>query len=161
MMNTSEVKKLPSFVFASFGQRFFAYLIDLLLINAFSSLTLTIYRVLGFYSSDGSFSLFNISTILIYLSYFVLLTKYNQGQTLGKMIMRVRVISLEDKELSWSDVFYREWIGRYIQKKIILLYFFYFFTKRKQTTADLITDTVVVSEKKYLDLKDYLALEQP
>lgn len=159
MLKNKEVKTLPALVFGTFGQRFLAYLIDILLINAISSLFFNIYSLFELYNDGGSFSLFNITTLSIYFGYFVLLTKFNQGQTIGKMILGLRVVSLYREDLSWSDVLYRELVGRYIQKRIKVLYLLLFLTERKQTMADVITDTVVISEKKYLDLKDYLALE--
>lgn len=152
-----DVQNLPAFVYASFGQRFLAYLIDIILISAIRSVILSSYELVGLSNSGANFGLFSLTGALIYFSYFILLTKYNQGQTIGKMILGLRVLLLSGAPLTWSDVLYRELISRYIQKKIKLLYFLLFFTKRKQTMADLISDTVVISEKSYLDLKDYLA----
>lgn len=159
MLKNKELKTLPAFVFGSFTQRFLAYLIDILLINAVSSFFLNIYKLFELYNRGGSFSLFNITPLFIYFGYFVLLTKFNQGQTIGKMILGLRVVSLYREDLSWSDVFHRELIGRYIQKQIKILYLLLFLTERKQTMADVFADTVIISEKKYLDLKDYLAIE--
>lgn len=150
------VKNLPAFVYASFSQRFLAYLIDIVLIRAIRSVIFSSYELGGFFNNGSSFGLFSITGAFIYFLYFILLTKLNQGQTIGKMVLGLRVLLLSNEQLNWSDVIYRELISRYIQNKIKLLYFFIFFTKKKQTMADLISDTVVVSEKKYLDLKDYL-----
>ena len=76
------------------------------------------------------------------------------------MIFSLRVLSIDHVNISWEDVFYRELIGRYIQKKIKIFYLLLFLTKQNQTMADLVTDTVVVSEKRYLDLEEYLVLEK-
>lgn len=153
---SGEIKNLPAFVFASFSQRLLAYLIDVILIRAVRSVILNSYELLGWYDSGANFGLFSLTVAIIYFSYFILLTKYNYGQTIGKMILGLRVSLLSGEQLSWTDVLYRELVGRYIQNKIKLLYLFLFLTHRKQTIADLITDTVVISEKRYLDFKDYL-----
>lgn len=160
MMEIKEVEKLPKFVYGSFNKRFIAFMLDILLIGSISSFVLNIYRLFGWYNSGTNFSLFNVTSLVLYLAYFSLLTKFTNGQTLGKMVMGLRVVSLTHEELTWSDVLTREVVGRYIQKKIIILYLLVFVTKRKETPADLFTDTVVISEEAYLDLKEYLKIER-
>lgn len=156
MVEIKEVRHLPKFVYGSFNNRLLAYLIDILLISSISSFVLTIYDFFGWYDSGANFSLFNITALVLYLAYFSLLTKFTNGQTIGKMIMGLRVVSFDHEELSWEDVLTRELIGRYIQKKIMILYLLVFVTKRRETPADLFTDTVVISEGAYLDLKEFL-----
>lgn len=159
MIEMNKVENLPTFVYGSFNKRFIAYVIDILLINAVSSLIFTIFRLIGWSDSGTNFGLFSVTAMVLYLAYFVLLTKMTNGQTIGKMIMGLRVVAFDHEELSWSDVITRELLGRYIQKKLMILYFFVFFTKRKETPADLFADTVVISEGDYLDLKEYLQKE--
>lgn len=156
MVEIKNAKRLPQFVFGNFSKRALAYLIDILIISSVSSLVLKIYRIFGFYDSGTNFGLFNLTSIVFYLVYFTLLTKLTSGQTLGKMVLGLRVISLNGSELSWGDVLTRELIGRYIQKKVMVLYLIVFFTKRRETLADLFTDTVVISEKDYQDLQEFL-----
>lgn len=156
MVESKEVRSLPRFVYGSFNSRFIAYFIDSLLINAVSSVVLTLYSVFGRSDSGTNFGLFSVTGLILYLAYFSLLTKVTNGQTIGKMIMGLRVVSLDHEELSWGDVLTRELIGRYIQKKIMILYLFVFGTKRRETPADLFADTVVISEGNYLDLKEFL-----
>lgn len=159
MIEIKDIKKLPKFVFGSFSQRFAAYTIDILLINAIYLSFLSVYRLFDFYDSGTNFGLFNLTSLVIYLTYFSLLTKFTNGQTIGKMILGLRVVSLQSKVLSWRDVLTRELIGRYIQKKIIIFYLLVFVTRRKETLADIFTDTVVVSEGAYLDLKEFIKKE--
>lgn len=156
MIEGKELEKIPTFIYASFSQRLIAYIIDILLINATTSVILNIYQLLGFSDSGLQFGLFNLTGLFLYFAYFSLITKFTNGQTIGKMVMGLRVLSLHRTDLSWSDVLTRELVGRYIQKKIIFLYFLYFITKRKQTLADIFTDTVIISEGAYLDLKEYM-----
>ena len=37
------------------------------------------------------------------LLYFVVFQAYNKGQTLGKKLVKIRVVSKEDKQLDWND----------------------------------------------------------
>lgn len=156
MIEIKEVESLPKFVYGSFSKRFIAYIIDILLINSIASLIFKFYRLFGWSDSMTNFGLFSITSLVLYLAYFTLLTKFTNGQTIGKMIMSLRVVSLDHEELSWEDVLTRELIGRYIQKKIMILYLLVFVTKRRETPADLFTDTVVISEGAYLDLNEFL-----
>lgn len=156
MVEINDAQKLPRFIFGNFNQRALAYIIDILIINSVSSLLLSVYQVFGLVDTGTNFSLFSLTNLFLYLSYFTLLTKFTRGQTLGKMVMGLRVICLDGSDLSWGDVLTRELVGRYIQKKVMLLYLLVFFTKRKETLADLFTDTVVISEKDYQDLQEFL-----
>lgn len=160
MFARQEIKNLRAMVLGSFSERLGAYLIDILLIKAVTSIILSSYELVGIASNWGSFSLIHLTRSFIYFAYFILMTKYNKGQTIGKMIFSLRVLSIDHVNISWEDVFYRELIGRYIQKKIKIFYLLLFLTKQNQTMADLVTDTVVVSEKRYLDLEEYLVLEK-
>src|SRR5699024_1728252 len=80
---------------------------------------------------------------IIYYVYFLLFTKFFQ-QTLGKMIVGIKVVSDRDTGLSWSDVFFRECIGRFIHNVFLvlkLLYLIVAFTKEKQGFHDMIGNT--------------------
>lgn len=156
MVTIEEVENLPKFVYGSFNKRFIAYLVDILLINSISSVFFRIYGLLGWMDSGANFGLFNGTSVALYFAYFILMTKFTNGQTIGKMIMGLRVVMLGHEELTWGDVLTRELIGRYIQKQLLFLYLLVFVTKRKETAADLITDTVVISEGAYLDLEEFL-----
>ena len=153
---TKNVEKLPRFAFGNFGPRFGAYLIDVIVIRGFTGLLFNIYMLFGFWNSGARFGLYNISDVLVYLLYFMLFTKFAKGRTLGKMIFGLQVVSLNQETLTWTDVFIREFVGRYIQKKIKLLYLVLFITEKKQTLADVFTDTAVISERAYFELREYL-----
>lgn len=131
----------PAYFFAGFWIRSFAFLVDLLCIHALQRIILTV-----FLSADSL--PYDVLAIVIYLSYFTLMTKLNKGQTIGKMIFGIRVICLTEKDLSWKTVLVRETFGRYILQLNPLCILFYLpiiFTKRKQQTIDLLTDTSVVT----------------
>src|SRR5690625_7495725 len=57
---------------------------------------------------------------LIYYIYFLLMTRF-LGQTVGKMIFGLKVIHHRDGQLSWSDLIFREVIGRFIYNVFFLL----------------------------------------
>lgn len=137
----------PVVRYAGFWMRFWAYLIDLIIIGSINRLLVKpLFLFFGWdFSHSGMFAPAAIAYAFIFYAYFVLMTKAF-GQTLGKMIFGLKVISLEDKELTWSTVLFREWIGRYISATIWVLYAFVGLTKKKQGIHDMFADTTVIHE---------------
>lgn len=134
------------YAYAGFWMRFWAYLVDLIVIAGLRQLIVSpILGFLGQESADGIFSLPNILSAVVFYLYFVLLTKF-LGQTLGKMIFGIKVIPLKEKRLSWQTVVFREWIGRYISASIFILYALVAFLPKKQGLHDYFADTTVIHE---------------
>ena len=140
--NALEVK------YAGFWMRFWAYLLDLLVIGSLNGIVVyPIFRALGLSLNDANmFAPLSIVTAIIFYAYFVLMTRFF-GQTLGKMVFGLRVISLNDQSLSWGAIMFREWIGRFISGTIIILYVVVGFLPKKQGIHDLFADTTVIHER--------------
>lgn len=85
--------------------------------------------------------------ILIYLLtclYFVALT-YHSGATIGKRLLRIKVISVGDEKLSFTDVLYRETIGRFLNAVAMNIgYLMVGIDKEKRGFHDMLCDTRVV-----------------
>src|SRR5699024_12695493 len=87
--------------------------------------------------------------VIFYYSYFALMTRYIQ-QTAGKMISGLKFISTDNKKPVWSDIFFREVVGRFIYNLFTvlkLLYIIVGFTKYKQGLHDYIGNTYVIHER--------------
>lgn len=132
----------PDYFYAGFFIRLFAFTVDIIMIRSLSRLFL-------FYFNDGLLK--TSLSLIVYLLYFILMTKLTNGQTLGKMIFGIRVIAVNEAELSWMTVIIREGFGRYLQKVLWIMYSLTIFTRYKQHVVDLLTDTSVVTEN-YLRL---------
>lgn len=134
--------------FAGFWMRFWAYLLDLIVIGSINRMLIyPLFRGFDLPLDDsGIFSPINIITAITFYVYFVLMTKY-LGQTLGKMVFGLKVIHLKESKLSWGSVIFREWIGRFISATIFVLYVLVAFMPKKQGLHDLFADTIVVHEK--------------
>ncbi len=134
--------------YAGFWMRFWAYLLDLLVIGSLNGIVVyPIFRALGLSLNDANmFAPVSIVTAIIFYAYFVLMTRFF-GQTLGKMVFGLRVISLNDQSLSWGAIMFREWIGRFISGTIIILYVVVGFLPKKQGIHDLFADTTVIHER--------------
>ncbi|SHQ01426.1 RDD domain-containing protein [Mycobacteroides abscessus subsp. abscessus] len=134
--------------FAGFWMRFWAYLLDLLVIGSIDRILINpIFRAIGLDLHSGDFfAPITIATALTFYGYFVLMTKFF-GQTLGKMVFGLRVISLHGEKLTWSTVLFREWVGRFISTFIVILYVLVAFLPKKQGIHDLFADTTVVHDQ--------------
>lgn len=87
------------------------------------------------------------SFIIVYFIYFIGMT-FIFSQTLGKMIIGMKVEHSEGKKLSFIDVLFRETIGRILTMLLFNLpYLLIIFDKRKRGLHDYIGNTVTVKSK--------------
>ena len=137
------------FELGGFWMRFWAYLLDLVVISSIGRLIVyPIFRALDLsLIKDDLFAPISILSAIIFYGYFILMTKYF-GQTLGKMAFGLKVIELDGKPLKWGTVIFRELIGRFISASILILYIVVAFTNKKQGIHDLFADTTVIREKR-------------
>jgi uncharacterized RDD family membrane protein YckC len=135
----------PDYKFAGFWMRFWAYLLDIVVIGSINRIIVyPIFRLFDLPLSEANiFAPVSIITAIVFYAYFVLMTKYF-GQTLGKMVFGLKVVSLHDDKLNWSTIMFREWIGRFISGTILILYIVVGILPKKQGIHDLFADTTVV-----------------
>lgn len=139
-------KEVTEFVTAGFWSRGVALLIDLLVAWGFSRIFASpIVALLGWPSGLVAQA---IKGFFFYL-YFVLSTKLTNGQTLGKMVLGLRVIQKEEQELSWATVIVREFFGRIILQTVPLVYLMAAIMPKKTHLVDLLVETHVVKEDVY------------
>lgn len=144
--------ELPKFAYAGFFIRLVAYILDMLVVT--SSAAIINGLVFSNFLIELPFGLgvYKLLRLVIMLAYFSLMTYYYKGQTLGKMIVGIRVVSLTDEKLNFSQILVREICGRYILDKIKILYLLIAFTPNKQSMTDMLADTVVIKD----NIVDYL-----
>lgn len=147
----SPYKKLPSVFFAGFWLRLVAYAIDGIVLWGIKRILLNPLSALLAFPVEKQFpSVYSVLALIVTLAYFVLMTLYCDGQTLGKMIVGVRVASLRDEKLGWKDALVREGAMRAVQIIIWPLYLMIPFTDRHRSIADLFADTGVVIDRMFL-----------
>ncbi|SEM38347.1 Uncharacterized membrane protein YckC, RDD family [Mesobacillus persicus] len=134
--------------YAGFWMRFWAYLLDLVVIGSVNRLVIyPVFRSLDLSIAETSmFTPIAIATAFTYYLYFVLMTKLT-GQTLGKMVFGIKVIHLKGDSLTWGAILFREWIGRFISTTILIAYVVVAFLPKKQGLHDLFADTSVIHER--------------
>ena len=149
-----ETVKLEHFrpKYAGFWTRFWAFTIDLLVLYAISGILIKpIFRVVGIDISNPSFLLFSpykVTALLLLFLYFALMTKF-MGQTVGKMIMGIRVVAKNGAPLTWGTILFREVFGRFISKTLVVPYLLVLFMPKKEALHDVFADTVVEHESTY------------
>lgn len=148
--------RYPDYVFAGFWIRLFAYLVDLLVVQALMGILIKpIFALAGMSMSGGSpLTLYGFLQLLILVGYFILTTKYTNGQTLGKMIFGIRVVCFKEEKLSWQTILIREGVGRYIGKTVAVIYLIAAFQNKKQHPIDMLCDTSVVTENSIRALQE-------
>ena len=149
-------KGKESFRIAGFWNRFWAYLIDIIIVSSLSSLA--IFFLARFLAPGEGLPAAGMIVWLVGvgigflgvfgLAYFSLMT-YFFGQTLGKMIQGIRVIRTDGKDLDVSTVFIREIAGRTISQLngLHLGYIWARFHPQGFAWHDLLSDTLVVWEE--------------
>lgn len=95
------------------------------------------------------FTLVDMIEYILTVVYFIIMT-YFTGATLGKRIMKLKVISANDDEkLNIFTVIYRETIGRYLSDAFCGIgYLTVAFTKDKKAIHDMLCDTRVVEVRR-------------
>lgn len=138
--------------YAGFWTRFWAFTIDLLVLYAISGILIKpVFRVVGIDISNPSFLLFSpykVTALLLLFLYFALMTKF-MGQTVGKMIMGIKVVAKNGEPLTWSAILFREVLGRFISKVLVVPYLLVLFMPKKEALHDVFADTVVEYESTF------------
>jgi len=150
LLNKEEV------VYAGFFSRLAAFLIDSVIVSVGLLIVklpvwlikMAIGESILFQPFLFQFTIFDVIYYLLTVCYFVLMTYYC-GATVGKHLMRLKVVDTEGEKLSLVKVLIRETIGRYLSALIIYVgYILAAFDPSKQGLHDKIADTYVIYEQR-------------
>lgn len=166
------------FEIAEFHKRLLAYLIDLTILILY--MVGMIYVLVGSLRLDEDYIGMLILVVMIPLLFYTLLTElWMNGQTLGKKIMRIRVISLDGGEANLAQYLTR-WFLRFYEWGFIMFFFFYgsfslgflllfvggvasviiiSVTPKNQRLGDMAAGTVVVNTRSALTLADTVFMQ--
>ena len=143
-------------VSAGFVVRLAAYTLDVLLVGIGVSVIKAPFWIgslllqAPFWSRNLLFQ-YSLLDIIGYLSgviYFILMTYYS-GNTIGKKIMNLRVVSGKSNHMTWMQVIYRETIGRFLSGVIYGVgYLLILGDPDKRALHDRLADTKVIYAKK-------------
>ncbi len=123
-----------------FGPRFIAYLIDIVILSVINYVVGLIFGL----AQDPTIALLgSLVTLIISIGYFVYFWT-STGQTVGNMIMKIKVVSTDGSKLTITKAILR-YIGYIISGVVILLGFIWvLFDPDKQGWMDKIAGTYVV-----------------
>ena len=145
-----EVEGPDEAAYAGFWLRFWAYLIDLVVIWSLDHLLMKpIFKMLNISQYDfDMISPITIGSAIVFSLYFFLMTNYF-GHTLGQMLLGVKVLRLNGQTLSWGTVLFREVIGRFIVRTLMFgfTYILVGVLPKKQGLHDIFADTSVIQER--------------
>ena len=146
---------------AHLGDRMLAYMIDSFIILAY-----TIIMIMALLSLDIDFgdmwALYMLVSLPAFL-YYVLLETFMNGQTVGKTVMKIRVVKLDGSKPGFSSYFVR-WILRIIDVVLTsggVAVLTILIRGNGQRVGDIAAGTTVISEKKRVSLKDTLLRDLP
>lgn len=139
---------------ANVFQRFVANFIDGIVILIYSGLITTI--------AKGSEAFIYIFVFPVLLTYHLLMEYFNDGQSIGKMLMKLKVVSLNGERPSLLDLVMR-WMFRMVDiagTVGMLAIIFISSTKKRQRIGDILADTAVVKvvNERFVSLDSILEL---
>ncbi len=138
--------------FAGFLVRFFAYITDMFIVGILlfgfkiPAVIQSFSNPNGFFVRDVFFNytFYDVIAFILTSLYFILMTYYC-GATIGKMLLRIKVVSIEDRDLKLSEVVVREIFGKYLSALIIFIgYLMIIPDEQKRSFHDRISDTRVI-----------------
>lgn len=144
------VKTSPTSInvnFAGVGRRWVAAMVDSLIIIVVNWLvSFMVGLVLIFAGQEIAVwnSVIGIFTVIVnYLYYIWMIGKW--GQTLGKKLLKIKVVDIYGKAPGYKRAFIREVVGKFVSAIVLLLgYFWAIWDKKKQTWHDKLAQTAVV-----------------
>lgn len=141
--DTGNPAEREAYGYAGFWLRFLAAVIDGVVLWAVSALSFDLIRkAQGIGPMD--FSWVDVAEIVVGLAYYVILTGV-YGQTLGKMIVGIRVIPQGGGENRWGSILLRESVGKLLSALLLMSGFLMAaFDKKKRALHDRLAATVVI-----------------
>lgn len=126
--------------------RFLALSIDVMAVSVAASILQTFLAFLGFISLDLAYAIMILVYFVISIGYGIFFEWYWQGQTLGKKMLRLRVMDEQGLRLQFSQIVIRNLLrsvdslpGLYLIGGLVCL-----FSKRAQRLGDFAANTIVV-----------------
>lgn len=148
---------------AGIGDRILAHLIDGVVIVAYFFLILFIFIGVDLIDDDSYLFLFFMVAGLPPFFYHLMFETFWNGQSIGKKVMRIRVVKLDGSKPAFSNYLLR-WLLRLVDISIasggvavitILL------NGKGQRLGDIAATTTVITEKKITDFREILLAELP
>lgn len=145
---------------ASLGERIVAFAIDMVIkiayVSAIYYFIIDLLNLNRFLNSLDAWESGVVYFVLFipFIFYTLFFESWTNGQTPGKMMMKIRVVKLEGYQARFSDYFSR-WVCRLVDILIFMglpAILAIIFSKKSQRIGDMVTDTTVISLKSNVQL---------
>ncbi|KAA5823354.1 RDD family protein [Algibacter amylolyticus] len=149
-INTTQNVKI-TFNAAGAGERLLAFIIDMAIKIGYM---LVLNWTFGAFDNMDQWSQIAINTVLSFpvMLYTLVLESVLQGQTIGKRILKIRVVKIDGYQASFSDYVVR-WFFRIVDVYIFGLGFFVMlFNKKAQRIGDMAAGTAVIALKNNVNI---------
>ncbi|SFD19897.1 RDD family protein [Algibacter pectinivorans] len=149
-INTTQNVKI-TFNAAGAGERLLAFVIDTAIKIGYM---LVLNWTFGAFDNMDQWSQIAINTVLSFpvMLYTLVLESVLQGQTIGKRILKIRVVKIDGYQASFSDYVVR-WFFRIVDVYIFGLGFFVMlFNKKGQRIGDMAAGTAVIALKNNVNI---------
>lgn len=140
-INTTQNVKI-NFISAGVGERLLAFIVDNLIKTGY----IIILSNFGAFNNMDQWSQIAINTVLSFpvMFYTLVLESTMEGQTLGKRLLKIRVVKIDGYQASISDYLVR-WFFRIVDIYIFGIGFFTIaFSKKNQRIGDFAAGTAVI-----------------
>ena len=159
-INTTQNVNL-GYTVASAGERILAVLIDLVIFFLYFYI---LNWILQFVDAifDDNWSVFGLQSLLVLpvMFYSLYMHILFNGRTIGKMVLRMRVVRVDGSPVHWSNYMVR-WMMRIIDQWVFpaIVLLTVIFTDKHQRLGDSAAGTVVISTKKRLNISSTILEE--
>lgn len=143
------------FQLASLGDRFVAWLLDGLVMGVYGALVLLLVFGTSGFDATSTQVLMLIGVSLPILLYHAGMEIFFHGQSVGKMIRKIRVVNLDGTQPTVGRLLFR-WIARILEFSLFpgLAMFAYMLSFKGQRLGDLAAGTTVIRLKKNISLDE-------
>lgn len=146
---------------ANLGDRVLAFLVDILIIIAYEIIMMLIFGALNGSPKD-TWILIMVFGLPPFL-YHLLMETFNNGQSLGKAALKIRVVKIDGSKPAFSNYAIR-WLLRIIDFSLTsgaCALVAFLLNGKGQRLGDLAAGTTVISEKQNVSIRDTLMVDIP
>lgn len=146
-MNNSDNYDVSKIILAKWKDRFFAWVIDFVIISLISTSVVFLYFLSlsdnfdNFITNNGMY----VPTSVIFFLYWIIL-EYKTGQTIGKKILNIKIISIEGKKPNLKGVLISSF-GKAFLLPFDVLFGWILTNENRQRVFNRLGDTVVIKIK--------------